>query len=69
MAAYVKHGDQIVLSFTKGEASALLEVVTLGEGRAIESAKNPSVAAARYRAIRALETACEPGSRSGAAIN
>lgn len=68
MAAYVKHGDQIVLSLSKGEAAALLELALNGEDRAATNSCNPSVSSARNRAVRALETACQPGSRSGAAI-
>ena len=68
MAAYVKHGDQIVLSLSKGEASALLALVIVGERTAARHTANHSVVAARDRAVKALETACEPGSRSGAAI-
>lgn len=69
MAAYVKHGDQIVLALSKGEAAALLDVVLAGEEElARRPAPNNSVSAARNRAVRALETACEASSRSGAAI-
>lgn len=68
MAAYVKHGDQVVLSLSKGEAAALLELALAAEDRAARHSVNPMVAAARNRAVRALETACQPGSRSGAAI-
>lgn len=69
MAAYVKHGDQIVLALSKGEASALLEIALDGEKAASKVMTNNAVRHARDRALRALEIACEPGSRSGQAIS
>jgi hypothetical protein len=72
MAAYVKQQDQIVLILSKAEATALNERIRITDGDAQEvydaMPLNTSTAAALDRAQRALSVACEPGSRSGAAI-
>ncbi len=67
MAAYVKQADQVALILSKAEASALLELALNGEDKAATEAVNNSTASARNRAVRALEVACNPGSRVGAA--
>lgn len=69
MAAYVKHGDQIVLALSLGEAQALRDAALTGESEYRDNQKlNPQTAAALDRATRAISTACERSSRSGAAI-
>ena len=68
MAAYVKQGEQIVLLLSKAEATALLSLAAWAvDSEAVET-KNHSVIEAQRRAFKALEIACEPSSRSGAAI-
>ena len=71
MAAYVKQGDNIVLLLSKAEANALCDFGAAAFLRECEEGatkRNPMTEAAFDRAWRALETACEPSSRSGAAI-
>lgn len=68
MSAYVKHGDQVVLIFSKAEANALLDVVVAGDDSLSEIPANGATIDARRRAVRAVETACEKSSRTGAAI-
>lgn len=68
MAAYVKQADQVVLILTKAEASALRELALRGKSEEQIEPLNPSTESAQDRAFRTLEIACEPGSRSGAAI-
>jgi hypothetical protein len=70
MSAYVKNGDTIALLLSIAEATALRDLANrkmsgwqnLGTG-------NNQTLAAQDRAVRALETACERGSRSGARID
>ena len=66
MAAYVKQSDQICLALSKAEA--LCAVVHAHLERRTSGPKNPSVASAEERAIRALETSVQSGSRMGAAF-
>ena len=72
MAAYVKQQDQVVLILSKAEALALkdrLDRTQEGWDVVVELfPSNNSTAAALDRAQRALAVACEPSSRSGAAI-
>ena len=68
MAAYVKQADQICLALSKAEAEALCAVVHAQLERRASGPKNPSVASAEDRAIRALETSLQTGSRMGAAF-
>lgn len=72
MAAYVKQADQFVILFSKAEAKALCDFIRRAKvtiDRDFETDElNNSTAAALNRAIRTVETVCEPGSRSGAAI-
>lgn len=72
MAAYVKQHDQIVLILSKAEASALNDrILRTQDGWKVAAdafPQNGMKASALDRAQRALSVACEPGSRSGAAI-
>jgi len=72
MAAYVKQADQVVLILSKAEATALNDRLMRTQEEAEISfglePSNNSTAAALDRARRALDTACNPSSRSGAAI-
>jgi hypothetical protein len=68
MAAYVKQAEQIVLIFSKAEANALLDLALVGADRMGQNPVNGSTADARIRSVKALEVACTPSSRSGAAI-
>lgn len=67
MAAYVKQADQVVLILSKAEANALRDMAEFADAHCPPRPNN-STAEARSRAYRAICTACEPGSRSGAAI-
>lgn len=68
MAIYAKQADQIVLVMSKAEANALLALATYAVDLEKVETKNHSVIEAQRRAFTALETACNPSSRSGAAI-
>lgn len=68
MSAYVKQSDQVALIFSKAEASALNDLVQSALARRREGPANPTTAAAEERAVRAVETACQTGSRMGAAF-
>jgi len=68
MSAYVKQGDQVVLLLSRAEANALLSLAAYAVDREEVETKNHSVIEAQRRAFRALEIACDAGSRSGAAI-
>ena len=68
MAAYVKQADHVVLILSKAEAKALLDLATWAFDRGAVLSKNNSVVEAQDRAFKALDVACNPGSRSGAAI-
>ena len=74
MAAYVKQADQVVLILSKAEATAFNEFIGFmqewvdQEEVEIPPRVNHEKEKARDRAIRALDVACNPGSRSGAAI-
>lgn len=68
MAAYVKQADQVVLILSKAEANALLSLAAYAVDEEAVETRNHSVIEAQRRAFKALEIACEPGSRSGAAI-
>ena len=68
MAAYVKQADQICLALSKAEAEALCAVVHAHLDQRSSGPKNPSVASAEERAVRALETSVQRGSRMGAAF-
>lgn len=69
MSAYAKIGDHVVLALTLAEAQALLKLVEYGVSWRMATADklgNSVQLAAEERAVRALETSCQPGSRSGA---
>jgi len=68
MAAYVKQSDQVVLILSKAEANALLSLAAYAVDEEAVETKNHSVVEAQRRAFQALEVACQPGSRMGAAI-
>ena len=68
MAAYVKQADQVVLIMSKAEAIALLNLAAYAVDKGVKLSTNNSVVEAQDRAFRALDVACNPGSRSGAAI-
>ena len=68
MAAYVKQGDSIVLMLSVGEAMALRDAAIHADESGYFKNQNNSPAQARKRATKALEVACERGSRSGARI-
>lgn len=69
MSAYVKQGDQIVLLLSKAEAKALLSLAAYAVDEEAVETRNHAVIEAQRRAFKALEIACEPSSRSGAAIS
>lgn len=68
MAAYVKQGDQIVLLLSRAEAQALRDLALYAEHALADDVINKQTKLAADRASRALSIACEPSSRSGAAI-
>jgi len=68
MAAYVKQADQVVLIMSKEEATALLNLASYAIDKGVKLSTNNSVLEAQDRAFRALDVACNQGSRSGAAI-
>ena len=68
MSAYVKNGDQLIICLSKAEANALLGVVQQGLALREQSPRNGMTVEAERKAIRALETVCQPGSRMGASF-
>lgn len=69
MAAYVKQGDNIVLMFSKAEATALRDLANYADDATAGEPRNGSTAAAQSRAVRAINVATSNTARSGAAID